>query len=70
VVIVAHALEEFTATSAAGNCVNVFGTLIGFTIFEPLIIYYTLLQVSNNRHCIGAMRCYFVVARILVGGKV
>jgi hypothetical protein len=46
VVIVAHVLEMVSATAAAGNCVNVFGTLLGFTIFEPLVLYFTLLQVS------------------------
>lgn len=43
----ASTLFYFDRTHAIGNCVYIIGTLFPFTIFEPLLMYYTLLQDSK-----------------------
>ena len=37
----------FDDTHAAGSCIYVIGNLFPFAIFEPLLLYYTLLQDSK-----------------------
>ena len=43
----ASTLMHFETTHAVGNCTYILGTLFPFTIFEPLLMYYTLLQDSK-----------------------
>ena len=45
--ILARILVFIPATRPIGNCTYVFGSLIIFAAFEPLVLYYTLLQDSR-----------------------
>lgn len=45
--IVVLVLYAFPATADAAQCLNVFGTLYTFSILEPIVLYYTLLQDSR-----------------------
>ncbi len=47
VTVTARILSYNDYTKPAGSCTYVFGSLIVFAVFEPLVLYYTLLQDSR-----------------------
>lgn len=45
--IIGTLLSYYPDTSAFGNCFNIYGLILLFALFEPILVYYTLLQDSR-----------------------
>ena len=50
------AYAKNTQVQSAGHCGYVFGPLLIFTLFQPLVCYYTLLSDSNWWQGFGVVR--------------